>query len=328
MLADHVAARLEDLSDDALVVVAEEVDRRPERWRSTLRDGLLSDREANRRASAALLSRVGEQSDVRLMRSEASARRDRVVGSYARELARRIAPRVVVEDLGRVSIQIGPKLVEGSEIRRKVLALLCYLLSRPGHSASREEAIDALWPDQDPDAAMNSLNQTVYFLRRVFEPDYREDVSPGYLHQDGESLWLDQELVKSRSDECRMTIRRVQHDDVRYVASQLADQYRGRFALDFPYEAWAESFRDSLHAPYLRVMEHAIRHDIDAGDLSDGIALAERVHQVDSDSEEVQIALVRLYRLSGAFAAASEQYEHYAAGVRELGLEPTPLAEL
>jgi two-component SAPR family response regulator len=75
-------------------------------------------------------------------------------------------------------------------------------------------------------------------------------------------------------------------------------------------------------------MEHAIRRYLDVGDFAPGIHLAERVHEVDPDSEEVQVALVRMYRLSGAFAAAAEQYGRYAASVRELGFEPPPMSDL
>jgi len=43
-------------------------------------------------------------------------------------------------------------------------------------------------------------------------------------------------------------------------------------------------------------------------------------------AEHLEFALLRLYRLTGAHAAAAEQYGHYAAVVREeLGLEPPPL---
>ena len=84
-------------------------------------------------------------------------------------------------------------------VRRKVLALLCFLLSRPRMSAAREEVMDALWPEFDPGDALNSLNQTVYFLRRVFEPDYKDDLSPGYVHHDSDVIWLDTDLVSSRS---------------------------------------------------------------------------------------------------------------------------------
>ncbi len=41
---------------------------------------------------------------------------------------------------------------------------------------------------------LNSLNQTVYFLRRVLEEPYIDDLSPGYLHHDSDLIWLDQDL--------------------------------------------------------------------------------------------------------------------------------------
>jgi DNA-binding SARP family transcriptional activator len=108
----------------------------------------------------------------------------------------------------------------------------------------------------------------------------------------------------------------------------LAEEYRGRFALDFAYDEWASAYRDSLHASYLHVMEQAIRMDIGAGQFARGIFLAERAAEIEPDSEEIQIALLRLYRLSGAHAAAAEQYTHYANTLRELGVDPPPLAEI
>jgi DNA-binding SARP family transcriptional activator len=108
----------------------------------------------------------------------------------------------------------------------------------------------------------------------------------------------------------------------------LANEYRGRFALDFAYEEWTVSYRDSLHAAFLRVMEHAIQIDLDTGHFARGTFLAERAAEVDPEAEEIQVALVRLYRLSGAHAAAAEQYAHYAQSMRDLGVEPVAFAEV
>jgi DNA-binding SARP family transcriptional activator len=188
--------------------------------------------------------------------------------------------------------------------------------------------VEALWPDLDPQAALNSLNQTVYFLRRVFESPYVEDVSPGYVGQDGETIWLDQELVDGRSRRCLEIIRQVSGEPTPEQAVALARDYAGRFALDFAYEEWAATYRDSLHAGYLRVIEHAIRSDLDTGQFGRGTFLAERALEVDPDSEEIQAALVRLYRLSGAHAAAAEQYEHYSSTLRSLGVEPPALLDV
>jgi hypothetical protein len=155
---------------------------------------------ATKAAAARLMELIGERSDVaslrRLSRELKGEHRNPELG---RALARRVAPRAFVEDLGRIELKIGDRPLPGTSIRRKALALLTFLLAQPRMSATRDQVLDALWPDQDPGQAANSLHQTVYFLRRVFEPAYSDDLSPGYLHHDPDVLWLDPELIDSRS---------------------------------------------------------------------------------------------------------------------------------
>ena len=43
--------------------------------------------------------------------------------------------------------------------------------------------LDTMWPDSDPAAAVNSLNQTVFQLRRAIDPDYRDGESPAVRSQ-------------------------------------------------------------------------------------------------------------------------------------------------
>jgi DNA-binding SARP family transcriptional activator len=243
-----------------------------------------------------------------------------------RGLARRLAERVAVEDQGRVAVRVGAALIDGTQIRRKVLALLCFLLTKPDVSATRNQVLDALWPDVEPDVAANSLNQTVYFLRRVFEPSYVEDLSPGYVHHDSEVLWLDPELVTSRSRLCRNLVRGQQSSA---SVQALSDAYLGRFALDFAYEEWAVAYRDSLHAAYLEVIEHGIQEEVNAGHFGAAIGLARRAVEVDEEADQLELTLLRLYRVTGAHAAAAEQYGHYSAVLRqEDGVGPPPLASL
>ncbi len=126
-------------------------------------------------------------------------------------------------------------------------------------SATRDQVLDALWPDLEPDVAANSLNQTIYFLRRVFEPAFSEDVtSPGYVHHDSDVLWLDPELVTSRSIATRRSqFARPRRDPSPENVERLSAAYGGRFALDFAYEEWAVAYRDSMHAAYLEIIERA-----------------------------------------------------------------------
>jgi len=196
-------------------------------------------------------------------------------------------------------------------------------------SSTRDQVLEGLWPELDPVDALNSLNQTVYFLRRVLEEGYVDDLSPGYLHHDSDLIWLDSELIASRSNECRELIKSFPEAPSPDQVFALVDLYRGRFALDFEYEEWASPYRDWLHASYLEGVERAVRADLESGHFDRGITLARRVLDVDPNAEHVEVCLLRLYRASGAHAAAAEQYGHYASLMREqLGIEPPPLDSL
>lgn len=325
--AEAAVSRLRELDQAAFAAVRAEARERPWRWREPIRRAATTP-GIESLASAILLDEIGEPQDIRVLRGLARSLKDARGVPLGRGLARRLAPAVVVEDLGRLRILVGERVVEGSEVRRKVLALLSLLLTRPRWTATREEVVDGLWPDLDPSAALNSLNQTVYFLRRVFEPSYSEEVSPGYVQQDGETIWIDAELVDARSRRCLELIRSLSEDPDGAAAMELAREYQGRFSIDFAYEDWSVPFRDGLHASYLRVIERAIRLDVDGGQLARGVFLAERAAEVEPDSEEIQVALIRIYRLVGAHAAAAERYGSYSRTMRDLGVDAPPMNEL
>ena len=326
LIADIVAPRVRALGPESVDRLRLEVERRPERWRQDLREALATKGQRSS-TTAELLASIGNAEDVvRLRRASRESEVGRVAASLSRSLARRIADRVYIEDQLRVSILVGEEEIAGSQIRRKVLALLCYLLSRPSYSATKDQVLDAMWPDLDPAVAVNSLNQTVYFLRRIFEPMYREETSPGYIHHESDVVWLDSELIRSRSADTVAAIERATQDPSPDHIDELTLTYRGRFALDFSYEEWAVPFRDSIHASYLQLVESAVSDDISSGHYDRAIRLARRAAVVDPDAEQLEVSLLRLYRLTGAHAAAAEQYEHYASVQRnELGVEPPPL---
>jgi DNA-binding SARP family transcriptional activator len=109
----------------------------------------------------------------------------------------------------------------------------------------------------------------------------------------------------------------------------LSESYTGQFALEFAYEGWTETFRDSLHAGYLETIERAVLEDIDAARYTHASALARRALDIEPTSEPLQRLLLRVTHRVGAFAAAAERYEAYAELVRgELGVEPPPIESM
>jgi LuxR family transcriptional regulator, maltose regulon positive regulatory protein len=329
-LADLLVRRASHLNAQAVDAIQQAMQLHPHHWRHALRYELDSSTSLQKVVTGRLLELVGESSDIRRLRAAGrSLRRFPGAADLGRALARRLAPRVEVADLGRMTVMVGPTAIPGTNIRRRVLALLTLLLTRPDFSSTRDQVLDSLWPELEPALALNSLNQTMYFMRRVFEEDFNEDLSPGYVHHVSEMIWLDPELVTSSSSRCIQLIRHMASDPTPDQVESLSTAYVGRFALDFEYEDWAATFRDSLHASYLQIIERALGADLSSGHFERGIRIARRALEVDASAETVEVGLLRLYRASGAHSAAAEQYAHYASRVRkELEIEPPPLESL
>jgi DNA-binding SARP family transcriptional activator len=234
----------------------------------------------------------------------------------------------MVQDLGRTTIEIGDRLLEATSMRRKVAGLVTYLLTRPGFTATREQVLEALWPDASPEVGTNSLHQTIYFLRRDIEPDFSDNVSPGYARLQGELVWLDPHLVDSASRQFFDLASRPGTDPEASVESAIG-LYRGKFAPEFEYEDWAIPTRDALHAAFLDLVERALKIAAERGHWARGAELARAALAVDPAAEDIERNLIALYHQSGAHAAAAEQYAHFAASQRaEYGVEPPPLKSI
>ena len=270
-VAEQVVQRLDRLGDEELELVKKEATGRPERWRPALR--LVVDAaETSSIQAARLLEIVGDADDIGRLRQIAHRHKGKPEAELGRALSRRVAAPIYVEDQGRVAIRVGGRVVDGSSVRRKVFALLCFLLTKPSYAATRDEVMEALWPELDPADALNSLNQTVYFLRRVFEPQYKDDLSPGYVHHESDVIWLDTELVHSRSRDCLELMQAMTTLPSPDEVMNLSRTYAGPFALDFAYEDWASDYRTALHSRYLQIVERAVADDTATGHFERGIS--------------------------------------------------------
>lgn len=323
IFAAEVTERLDTLTPDAFRIVLRSALRAPVRWRPPLRIAVTGPGGLSGARAATLLELIGEASDIALLRTY-SRQHKRSGAAWGDDLTMRLAPRIWIEDLGPISLRVGDRVIDGRSVRRKALGLLVFLASQQRGSATPDQMIDSLWPDLDPEAAQNSMHQTIYFLRRVLEPAYRAGVSPEYLHFDSDVVWLDPGLVSCRSWRCRDLLRR--RVESQSAVEELLTAYAGRFAQDFIYEEWSSSYRDGLHAQYLSIVERAVSGAIGHSDIGWRLWVGQQALRVDPDADAIEALVIRLYRALGANAAAAEQYAHYATTLRDqLGVEPPPL---
>lgn len=309
----------------------ESIRRWPSRWLPVLRRQLARGNVPAARVAALLLEEHGQAEDIVRLRAYAKtySRIGRVSNQLGRVLAKRVGDKLEVLDLGRVRLRIGTRGVDLSAARRKPASLLMYLITRPSLTATREQVLDELWPDNDPGSAANSLNQSLYFLRRDIDPWYEDDMSVEYVPFEGDLIWLDPDLVKVTSVEFVGTIRRTNPTAVDPAgALQILDQYGGQFAPEFEYEEWAIAWRSRVHAACLEFASNVVATLMREGDIAGARDVAVRTFELDPEARDIERTLIGLYWTLGARSAASAQYQHLASQERADGMDPPALETL
>jgi LuxR family transcriptional regulator, maltose regulon positive regulatory protein len=325
-LADAIGTVL-----DQLVPAPPELERSitsaPQRWLPILRRCVTAGSSPPAMAAAVLLARFGTIEDAPLLAAfERRAPRSRRSRRLWPALTKRVSPTVRLHDLGRTCYEVGERTVQLTDTRRKAAALLLFLVTRPGQAATREQVMEALWPDQNPSAAVNSLHQTLYFLRRDIEPFYEDGVSADYVPMDSELVYLEPDLVHVDS----ISFHRQASETI--VSTNLAQRgldilrlYSGRFAPEFEYEMWTEDWREGLHSLYLDLAQETATRLIESARFREAVGILKSAVALDAAAFGLEALLVKSLGGLGATDAAAAQYRHFAAAYqREFG-QPAPL---
>jgi DNA-binding SARP family transcriptional activator len=329
-LANAIAAAV-----GALVSIPEALERsilrEPGRWIAALSRQVENGTSEDASAAAALIAKFGTAEDARLLmdfeRSPSGKPKKRGLAS---QLIRRVSPTVRVHDLGLTSYEIGDRRIHLGDTRRRTAALTLYLVTKPDLATPREQVMEALWPDQTPKSALNSLHQTIFFLRRELEPWYEDGASADYVHMDAELVRLDQDLFQVDS----IAFARQATDIIRTGAAvnrgpEMVARYRGRFAPEFEYEDWAEEWRTHLHTTYLRLAHSTASALVKERRHGEVVEVLTPVAALDPTAFELRGTLVGCLSAAGAQDAAMAQYRSLAiAHERDLGLPVRPFNDL
>ncbi len=91
---------------------------------------------------------------------------------------------------GFVVWQSRRQIADGIWQRRKAGELFRFLMLQNGFTAHRDAILEALWPEHDPEAALEMLHQSTSTLRRILEPDLPDKFPSRYLVVEGERIIL------------------------------------------------------------------------------------------------------------------------------------------
>ena len=328
-VADAVGAHL-DLIPAIPPVLETSIARWRDRWRPVLRRQLALGNDPRARVASRLLDKYGAPEDVgRLRAYDKTYRRRGAQTGLGRNLSRLVSPRLHMHDLGQVILAINDRVVPLGKVRRKPAALLMYLVTRPNFTATREQVLEDLWPDGDTSAGLNSLNQSLYFIRREIDPWYEDDLSPEYVTYQAELVSLDTDLVRVASAEFIASSRQLMTaPSAPSEILALIDTYRGQFCPEFEYEDWAIGWRTRVHGAFLDFARHTIATLAAEGSIRSACDVALKVLGLDPGADDIERKLIWLYWHVGARSAAEAHYLRLAAQEREDGLDAPTLTEI
>ncbi len=202
------------------------------------------------------------------------------------------------------------------------------MIAADGSGLARDEVLDSLWPDSDPAAAVNSLNQTVFQLRRMFEPDQGDGDPPQYIYSSVDSVRLNPELVRSDLAELRDVSRAMEEATAPNVQAELGTRLlglvRGEFLSDLKYEDWVASAQLAVHADVRSCLLPIAEGAVPGLDESASVKAGRLLTLLDPFDETAHLAIVRSVAQSGRRRHARELLTAFAVRIHEeLDEEPS-----
>jgi DNA-binding SARP family transcriptional activator len=173
---------------------------------------------------------------------------------------------------------------------------------------------------------VNSLNQTVFQLRRAIDGEYRDGESPQYIISTVDVVQLNPDLVTTDLAEFRelSTQLHLGNRDVAKVAKSLIQLVRGQFLSELRYEDWAGRMQTAVHAEVRDTLLIVATGGLPvSADLR--IRAASSLIELDEFDDDAYVALVNHLSASGRHAAAREVIVRYAKRIQdELADQPSP----
>ncbi len=201
--------------------------------------------------------------------------------------------------------------------RRRARALLGCLLSNSGRRLGREQVMNLLWPDLDPDIAANRLNGAVHELRQILEPDITRPATSRLLRlerdvlilADSTQIWVDAEEFENllREADTEMDTNRVKP-----LLEAAANLYQGSYLLEELYSEWATRRRDALQRAWAGLLLKLSQIFVERKEFVNAIETLDRLRSTDPGNETALQRLMILLTQLDRRGEALQVYQRYA----------------
>lgn len=238
-----------------------------------------------------------------------------------------------VHCLGGFRIERRGRIIGDSAWKGRLSRNLVKLLAVRGRrGVSRDEALEAFWPDREQERSLRLLNSLVHRTRQVLEPGRRSADGSSCILQEGSRLrlnparvWTDVaefEALHSAAGRDR-SMRGADGKRALAVCDQAFSLYQGDLLPSDSNVEWLQGERDRLRRMHTGLLRSAAELAGSAAGMASAEPYYERMFALDPCSEDACQWLMRRYVSEGRRGEAVRVYEQCELALgKELDLEP------
>jgi DNA-binding SARP family transcriptional activator/Tfp pilus assembly protein PilF len=223
--------------------------------------------------------------------------------------------------------------VDGSErsqwSRQKPKLLVKLLALQAHHELHREQVMEMLWPESDPESAVNNLHKAIHLVRHALEPELKSAANSHFILTRGQQILLtapgelaiDVEAFEQQAAEA------IKANEVEAYEHALA-LYGGELLTEDLYEDWTATRREQLRGTQQELLMRLARLHEARSEYHQSIKRFKELTLGDPANEEVHRCLMQLYAVGGHRQQALRQYKQCCdALLKELDATPEPATQ-
>jgi DNA-binding SARP family transcriptional activator len=247
------------------------------------------------------------------------------------ELAGRRVTDLTVNLLGPVEIVRDPTrpLAPDAWSTRRARDILCFIISRRHHRASKDTIIDTFWGESDFEIVEKNFHPTVSHIRKALNSN--QPLKQNFLlYRDGDyqlnsefSYRIDIEDFDRLLNDGENARRARKFDECVRAFEGALELYRGEF-MQGSYEPWVDEQRTYYREQYLRLLEALAGVAETDADWPKVMQLAQLIIHTDQFREDIHCMVMRAQAALGNRGAVKDQFEGLKRILaNELGVEPS-----
>jgi ATP/maltotriose-dependent transcriptional regulator MalT len=221
----------------------------------------------------------------------------------------------------------GKPLEFSRKLPRKTLAVMKAVVALGGRSVSEQRLIDALWPEEEGDAAARALDATVLRLRALLGDPNAVVQRGGQISLDLGRVWIDVLAFEQALASAELAARTNDAGESRYLERALT-LYRGAFLAGEESESWPVTAREKARSRFVHALARLAQIREVRGEDEAAIDLYLRGLDVDPVVESFYQGLMRCYHRLGRRSEAISAYQRLRQILSiTLGLAPSQASE-